>query len=236
MPTAVITGTNRGLGLEFVRRHLEAGWRVFALNRGESPALTALSTNPALTILRGDLCEAAAIKALCDAVLEQLGDDQIDLLINNAGIMGSSALRVEGKAKQGLHDFDRDEWRAVMEINLLTPAELMARLRPAFAEGARLVTISSAMGSIADNSYGGWYAYRASKAAVNSLVKSVALELGGAVVTAALHPGWVRTDMGGANADIDVERSVDGMLRVIEGLSTEDSGGFFSFEGKRLPY
>jgi NAD(P)-dependent dehydrogenase (short-subunit alcohol dehydrogenase family) len=232
MPTAVITGTNRGLGLEFVRRYLEAGWRVFALNRNESAALTALSTNPALTVLRGDLTDEADLQSMANA----LRDESVDLLINNAGIMGASAFRVDDKAKQGLYDFDRTEWRAVMEINLLTPAQLIALLRPCLAPDAKLVTISSSMGSIADNSFGGWYAYRASKAAVNSLMKSVSLELGDAVIAVALHPGWVRTDMGGASADIDAATSIDGMIKVIDELTPEHSGGFFSFEGARLNY
>lgn len=232
MPTAVITGTNRGIGLEFARRYLEAGWKVIAFNRNGSPALVELSTNPLLTIIHGDLiCEEDL-----SMMVEKMGDESVDLLINNAGIMGGATFRSENHPSQGLFDFDRNEWRAVMEINVFTPVELIARLRTRLAGGARLVTISSSMGSTADNSYGGWYAYRASKAAVNSVMKSVSLELGDAVIAVALHPGWVQTDMGGADADIDVATSVDGMVEVIQGLTQEDSGSFLAFDGRKLPY
>ncbi len=232
MPTAVITGTNRGIGLEFVRRYLESGWNVIALNRNDSPAITDLSVNPNLTVLHGDLTREEDLERMAAA----LGETSIDLLINNAGIMGSGAFRTEGHPSQGLHDFDRREWREVMEINLFTPMQLIALLRPQFANGARIVTISSSMGSTADNQFGGWYAYRASKAAVNSLMKSVSLELGDAVIAIALHPGWVRTDMGGAGADIDASTSAEGMIRVIEGLKPADSGSFLAFDGRVLPY
>lgn len=232
MPTAVITGTNRGIGLEFARRYLAAGWEVIALNRNDSPAITELSVNPLLSVIHGDLTDEHDLRIMTD----QLAGASIDLLINNAGIMGNSAFRTEGHPSQGLFDFDRDEWRAVMEINLLTPAQLIALLRPRLAPGARVVTISSSMGSTAENNFGGWYAYRASKAAVNSLMKSVALELGDAAIAVALHPGWVQTDMGGAGADIDTATSVEGMIHVIDGLKPEASGSFLAFDGRVLPY
>ena len=232
MPTAVITGANRGIGLEFTRRYVEAGWRVFAVNRGHSDSLRALAENPRLGLLEGELTDPADLARIA----EQLRDETIDLLINNAGIMGTDTVRQDNRQRQGLYDFNREEWRAVFEINLFTPMHLIALLRPRLAPGARLVTISSSMGSISDNSYGGWYAYRASKAAVNSLMKSVALELGEEAVAVALHPGWVRTDMGGADADIDVQTSVAGMMNVIEGLEARDNGAFLGYDGARLDY
>lgn len=232
MPTAFITGTNRGLGLEFVRRYLEAGWRVIAVNRGESEALQALAVNPALTLLRAELTAPADLERIAESV----GDTSLDLVINNAGIMGTDTFRLEDKQRQGLHDFSRDEWQRVFEINVFTPVQLIALLRERLAPGARVVTISSSMGSISGNSFGGWYAYRASKAAVNSLMKSVALELGDAVIAIALHPGWVRTDMGGPDADIDAETSIAGMMAVIEGLGPDDNGAFLGFDGARIDY
>ncbi len=232
MPTAVITGANRGLGLEFTRRYLERGWNVIALSRNRSEALDALDRNPALTVLRGDLTDATDLERLAG----EIGEASIDLLINNAGIMGTDAPRVTGRKKQGLHDFSREEWRAVFEINLFTPVQLIALLRTRLAPGARVVTISSSMGSIAENAYGGWFAYRASKAAVNSLMKSVALDLGDAAIAIALHPGWVRTDMGGPDAEIDADTSVSGMMGVIDRLEPGDSGAFLGYDGKRLAY
>ncbi|MEE4174779.1 MAG: SDR family oxidoreductase [Xanthomonadales bacterium] len=232
MPTAVITGANRGIGLEFTRRYLEAGWRVFAVNRGHSDALRSLADNDRLALVRGELTHPSDLSRIA----EHLANETIDLLINNAGIMGTDTFRHDTRQRQGLYDFDREEWRAVFEINLFTPMHLIALLRPRLATGARLVTISSSMGSIAGNEFGGWYAYRASKAAVNSLMKSVALELGESALAVALHPGWVRTDMGGENADIDVQTSVAGMMNVIEGLEAADNGAFIGFDGKRLDY
>lgn len=232
MPTAVITGANRGIGLEFTRRYLEAGWRVIAINRGHADALRALASDERLVLVQGELTHPSDLAQIA----EQLADESIDLLINNAGIMGTDTFRHDNRQRQGLYDFERDEWRAVFEINLFTPMHLIALLRPRLAAGARLVTISSSMGSISGNAFGGWYAYRASKAAVNSLMKSVALELGEAVIAIALHPGWVRTDMGGPDADIDVETSVAGMMDVIAGLDVTDNGAFLGFDGQRLDY
>lgn len=232
MPTAVITGCNRGLGLEFARRYLAAGWRVVALNRGDSKELVALAAEHPLTILRGDLTAEGDLQRMVGA----LGGTSVDLLINNAGVMGTDTFRLEDTPKQSLRDFDRDEWRTVFEINLFTAAQLIALLRERFVDGAKLVTISSSMGSISGNQFGGWFAYRASKAAVNSLMKSVALDLGDAAIAVALHPGWVRTDMGGPDADIDAETSIAGMMQVIEGLGPGDTGAFIGYDGARLDY
>jgi NAD(P)-dependent dehydrogenase (short-subunit alcohol dehydrogenase family) len=232
MPTAIITGANRGIGLEFTRRYLEAGWRVFAVNRGHSDALRDLATHDGFVMLRAELTDASDL----DRIGQALKDETIDLVINNAGIMGTDTPRKDNQQRQGLHDFDREEWRAVFEINLFTPMHLIALLRSRLAPGARLVTLSSSMGSIANNEFGGRYAYRASKAAVNSLMKSVALELGDAAIAVALHPGWVQTDMGGPDADIDVQASVAGMMNVIERLTPADNGAFLGFDGERVAY
>jgi NAD(P)-dependent dehydrogenase (short-subunit alcohol dehydrogenase family) len=151
--------------------------------------------------------------------------------------MGTNTFHEGGMTRQGIHDFDRDEWRSVFEANLFTPGELTALLLDQIADDARVVMISSMMGSMELNSFAGWMAYRASKAAVNMMVSSAALEFAErGIVTLALHPGWVRTDMGGPEADIDVETSVAGMMDVIDGLGPEDSGAFIGYDGKRLPW
>jgi len=232
MPTAVITGTNRGLGLEFTRRYLERNWEVIAITRHRSEDLDALTDDPALMVLEGELTDPGDLKRL----VEEIGERSIDLLVNNAGIMGTDTHRLDGKQKQGLFDFSREEWQKVFEINVFTPAHLISGLKARFPERAKLVTVSSAMGSISGNDHGGWYAYRASKAAVNSLMKSVALELGEDVIAIALHPGWVRTDMGGPDADIAPEASIAGMMDVIDNLSAEDNGAYLGFDGSRLDY
>lgn len=233
MPHLVITGTNRGLGLEFVRHYLAADWQVTAINRRRSEELDALTDSAGLTCLEAELTQENDLERVADA----LTNARIDLLINNAGIMGDSAFRREVMQRQGLADFARDEWRSVFEINVFTPIQLIALLAERMADGGTVATISSQMGSISQNSFGGWYAYRASKAAVNCLMKSVSLELADrGIIAVALHPGWVRTDMGGPDADIDVTTSIAGMARVLDGLGPEDSGRFVSWNGDELPY
>lgn len=233
MQTVVITGANRGLGLEFTRAYAERGWRVVALARHLSAELRQLADAGLVRLLQGDL----NIPADMQVITGRLADEHIDLLINNAGTMGAATFSETGPAAQGLHDFDRDEWRQVFETNVFTPAQLTALLLDRLKDGARVVTISSSMGSIAGNGYGGWFAYRASKAAVNALMKSTALELASrGIIALALDPGWVRTDMGGASANLDAATSVAGMMRVIDELELERSGSFLSWDGSELPY
>lgn len=228
----MITGANRGIGLEFARRYCQNGWQVIALVRHQSDALEALTVR-GLEIISCDLTDTQEL----EAVAGQLASQEIDLLINNAGVMGTSTFSETGKHKQGLHDFDRSEWQQVFETNVFTPAHLTSLLLEQLNDGARVVTISSSMGSISGNNFGGWFAYRASKAAVNALMKSTALELAErGIVSLALHPGWVQTDMGGAHADIDTATSVAGMMKVIDEITIEDSGSFLSFDGRELPY
>ena len=220
MQTVVVTGANRGLGLEFTRAYAERGWRVIAVARHLSEELQKLADAGLVRLLQGDLNKAQDMQS----VAGQLADEHIDLLINNAGIMGTATFSETGAATQGLHDFKRDEWRQVFETNVFTPAQLTALLMGRLKDGAKVVTISSSMGSIAGNEFGGWFAYRASKAAVNALMKSTALELAErGVIALALHPGWVRTDMGGPSADLDIPTSVAGMMQVIDELELERS-------------
>lgn len=242
MPTAVITGANRGIGLEFALRYLERGWQVHALNRGGTDALAEAEADGRLWIHRGDLSVIEDLRRMARAVREAIvspaGPDNrgIDLLIHNAGIMGTERKRPDGLPRQGLEDFDREEWRAVLDINLLAGVELMVSLRAQLAPGARIVMITSEMASNAGNDYGGWAAYRASKAAVNSVVKTFSMELADEAIIVALHPGWVRTALGGPNAPLDVETSVADMIRVIDDLGPGQSGAFIGHHGAVAPY
>lgn len=227
MPTVLITGANRGLGLGLARVYLADGWRVVAAVRQSSAELEALQ-NERLEIHILDLCDDQELAALAAG----LGERPLDVLINNAG-------RMARPKHQGLGHFDRALWQDLFDINLFTPmrlAELFAgRLEQ--SERGRIVTISSALGSIAQNNDGGLFAYRASKAGVNALMKSLAVDLSGrGVIALALSPGWVRTDMGGPRADLDVETSVRGMKKVIDGLRPEDSGKFMAWDGRVLPW
>ncbi len=233
MPTVFLTGANRGLGLEFTRRFLQEGWQVFAVARTPSAELEALGANPRLHLVRGDLLDEEFINQL-PGMLE---GETLDLLINNAGIMGTNSFAGSGRLMQGLADFDRDEWRQVFELNVFTPMHVSSRLLPLMRDGSRLITLSSIMGSIERNSFPGWYAYRASKSAVNMMMNCMSLELESrGIIAVALHPGWVKTDMGGAGADLEIDQSLDGMMQVIDGLTTDDSGKFIGWDGSELPY
>jgi NAD(P)-dependent dehydrogenase (short-subunit alcohol dehydrogenase family) len=227
MPAVLLTGANRGLGLGLAQAFSGDGWDVIAAVRTRSPALEALA-GAGVEIHLLDLCDDRELSALA----ARLAGRPLDLLINNAGRMGESK-------HQGLGHFDRAVWHDLFDINLFTPMRLAELLLPSLerAERPRIVTLSSTLGSMQLNEHGGLYAYRASKAGVNAITKSLALDLRDrGIIVVALSPGWVRTDMGGPDAELEVETSVRGMQRVIEGLRPEDSGKFLSWDGRELPW
>jgi NAD(P)-dependent dehydrogenase (short-subunit alcohol dehydrogenase family) len=232
--TVLITGTNRGLGLGLVRAYLEDGWKVIAVNRSQSAELDELSSDH-LTIMYCDLTDDDELARVADS----LGENPLDVLINNAGRMARSSFVASDQSSQGFGHFDRALWHDMFNINLFTPmrlAELLAG-NLARAERGRIVTISSMLGSMELNTSGGIYAYRASKAGVNAIMKSMSVDLAERGITAiAQHPGWVRTDMGGPGADIDIETSVNGMKAVIDGLTPADSGKLLSYDGSVMPW
>lgn len=235
MPVAVITGANRGLGLEFARQYLQLGWRVIALSRRTSDALDALAQGDALTILSPDLTND---QSLSDAVAE-IDDERIDLLINNAGTMGDQSFADVGFGHQVFGSFDRAEWRRVFDINVCTPMALSELLvdKLALAERGIIVTISSMLGSNALNTMGNSYAYRASKAAVNAIMTSMGRNLAErGIVAIALHPGWVRTELSGDDAELDPADAVAGCIEVIGRLTLKDAGRFVAWNGNDMPY
>jgi NAD(P)-dependent dehydrogenase (short-subunit alcohol dehydrogenase family) len=230
--TALITGTNRGIGLEFCRQYAADGWRVLACCRypEKSDELNKLvSRNPELIKMHAlDVADHVEI----DRLGQILADESIDLLINNAGIYPDSD-------KSGFGHTDYAEWMQAFRINTMAPLKMAETFSAQMARGKQkaIVTISSKMGSIADNSGGGSYLYRSSKAAANMVVKSLAIDLKPFGITAVvLHPGWVKTDMGGPNAMISPEQSVSGMRKVISGLGPADSGKFFAYDGQVIPW
>lgn len=233
MKTALITGASRGIGLEFCRQYAGDGWRVFACARNpeKSDELNMLaSTHPdEVTIYRLDVGDHAQIGQLAQA----LANEPIDLLLNNAGIYtGSHAGGI-------FDDKDYEDWVRAFRINTMATLKMAQTFQPQIRRGGQktIVAISSKMGSIADNSGGGSYMYRSSKAAVNMVVKTLAVDLKPTgIITVALHPGWVKTDMGGANALISAARSVSGMRNVIRGLTLPDSGKFISYDGQVVPW
>jgi len=234
MATVLITGANRGLGLGLARCYLEDGWDVIALARQASADLKGLAC-ASLDILECRLTDDQELAAVADSLAEQT----IDVLINNAGRMAKESTPTSGESVQGFGHFSRDLWHEVFDINLFTPMHLAELLvgQVGQAERGRIVTLSSTLGSMALNDSGGLYAYRASKAAVNAIMKSMSIDLAKrGIIAVAMHPGWVQTDMGGARATLDIETSVRGMKKVIDGLRPADSGRFLSWDGSELPW
>ncbi len=232
MATVLVTGASRGLGLEFVRQYGAEGWEVLACARAPERAedLQALAASSAgkVTVHALDVTDFQAI----DALAHRLQNVPIDLLINNAGTMGSRG------ATFGSSDFA--DWDDTFRLNTFAPMKMAEAFAPHVARGAhkKIVSISTIMASLARNNMGGFYAYRASKAALNAIMVSLAIDLGRrhGIAVAAIHPGWVRTDMGGPRAEIDPRRSVEGMRRVIAGLAREQGGRFWGYDGSELPW
>lgn len=230
MATVLITGANRGIGLEFTTHFLKRGDRVLATCRSidGAEALKELCfTYPELVLLELDVAEAESIAAFP----AKLQGEPIDIFINNAGVYGPR------KAQFG--QVDGQQWLDVLQVNSVAPLLLTQCLIENLRAGSvkKLVYITSKMGSIDDNGGGGQYIYRSSKTALNMVVKSLAIDLQPeGFVAAVLHPGWVQTDMGGPNALIDTNTSVSGMMQVIDDLSPSQSGGFFNYDGSVIPW
>lgn len=220
MPTAVVTGANRGIGLALCRQLQDAGYDVFAVCRTPSAELKALD----VTLEEGiDVTSDADV----DALAKRLAGRRIDLLINNAGVMESE--------NPGAPDFDGI--RRQFEINALGPLRVTLALLGNMGEGAKVAHITSRMGSIGDNTSGGKYGYRMSKAALNMMGKNMALNLAErGIAVAILHPGFVRTGMTGQTGHVDPEQSARGLLERIAELSMESSGTFWHANGEVLPW
>jgi NAD(P)-dependent dehydrogenase (short-subunit alcohol dehydrogenase family) len=235
MPTVLITGTNRGLGLELTRQYIDKGWSVIAANRTSSQSLEAYKGSQQFREHLLDLVDDKALEKLA----ADIEDKSIDVLINNAGTMGRRNFASHGLKAGEFGTFDRREWHQVFDINVCTPMRLAELFvdQVAASKNGRIVTISSMVGSMELNTIGSMYAYRASKAGVNAIMTSMAVNLASRGITAiAMHPGFVRTEMGGAMAEIEPEESAEGMIRVIDGLTTQDSGKFLGWDGNILPW
>lgn len=233
--TVFITGATRGIGLELSKQYAKANWKVLACSRHpETPDLQALKNlHSNVSIVKLDVSNQDEIKK----VATDLRDTPIDLLINCAGIYGN------GKREQDLEDITPEDMEAVFKTNSIAPLMVSRAFLPQLelSRFKTIVTISSRIGSITDNTSGEIYAYRTSKAAVNMIMKSLAVDLSPKKIKVILlHPGWVKTDMGGAGADIDVSTSVEGMRRVIESkleVSTPDTEHlFFNYKGEAIPW
>jgi NAD(P)-dependent dehydrogenase (short-subunit alcohol dehydrogenase family) len=218
----LIVGASRGIGLAFVRQYREAGAAVTATARDDAglARLRALGAT-ALALDVADASSAAGLAAL-------LGGEAFDTVVMNAGVYGPRS--------GGLEPPTADEFDAVMHTNVLGVMRLLPVVAPLLAPGARLAVISSRMASMGLRASPSGWLYRASKAALNSVLKDASLVLAGRAVCVAFHPGWVRTDMGGEGADLDVDTSVADMRRTLAGLTPTHNGGFFNHDGQPLAW
>jgi len=218
MPSALITGANRGIGLEFARQYSKEGWDVIATARQSSPELDKLNVRIELL----DLSDADAV-----ALFPSKVETPLDLFIANAGTNHPMDPDGAGNAR---------DWQGMMMVNAIAPYQLGKALLARMADGGKMVAISSGLGSIAENS-GGWLPYRTSKAALNMAWTTLALEakpLG--VAIALFSPGWVKTRMGGSGAEITSEESVTGMRALIDRLTIRDTGKFLRRNGSEIPW
>ena len=225
MPQALITGANRGIGLELTRQLLESGYSVHATYRKTEGGLTEL-VHPLLHLHQLDVRSDEAIAAVASAI-----DGGLDLLINNAGIADGRWASVE--------DIDFEVVSEVIEVNAIAPVRVTRGLLPALerAGGGTVVMMTSLMASIADCHSGRSYAYRASKTALNMLTVAMKNELLDRNISLMLlHPGWVETDMGGPNAPLQPKESVEGILKRIHEQTLEMSGRFVQYDGAHLPW
>lgn len=232
MYTTLITGANRGIGLELTRQYVADGWRVLACCRRpeQADALNQLAAQHPDTVQVHAL--DVTDRAQIDALAKTLAHEAIDLLMNNAGVYP------DGEFKDFGHT-DYDAWLYAFQVNSMAPLKMAEAFVSQVARSRRkiIASISSKMGSMDDNTSGGAYLYRSSKAALNMVVKSLSLDLKEPGITAVVfNPGWVLTDMGGPNAMITVQQSVSGLRRVIAKLTPADSGKFFNYDGAEIAW
>lgn len=225
MPTVLITGASRGIGLEFARQYRAAGWHTIAACRkpGDAKALAGVGAE----VRALDVTDAKQIQALAAG----LAGRPIDVLINNAGVYGPREV-VQGQVPA-------DAWSEVFRVNTIAPRALSESLLANVAASGRktIVAISSGMGSLAKTDVGRAYIYRSSKAALNMAMRTLAFEVRERGVTVALfHPGWVKTDMGTKDAPLTPTESVTAMRATIDRLTPEQTGQFFNYDGQTLPW
>ncbi|MEM8682520.1 MAG: SDR family oxidoreductase [Pseudomonadota bacterium] len=222
--TVVITGANRGIGLEFARQYASDGWTVIGTARSPDRAddLKGLDVE----ILQLDVTVPASV----DAFAAALEGRSVDLLINNAGFLARGG---------GIDDVEIDNYTQMLMVNSVGPVRVTQALMPQLREGQRkkVINITSQLASIAQNESGGYYGYRESKTALNMFTRTLAAELGPeGFICVAVHPGWVQTDMGGAGATLTPEESVSSMRAVIDGLTADDNGEYRSYTGETVAW
>jgi len=227
MAVVLVTGANRGIGLEFVRQYAADGWKVVATCRRKKKAGDLEQVNGDVTVHELEVTDPKSVAALVAAV----NGSPVDVLINNAGVYLDRG--------DELGELDFDKWSQSFDVNAIGPMRLTEALLPRVASSKRklMVFMSTQMASIADNAGGRAYAYRASKAGLNAAVHSMSIDLKPqGIACLLLHPGWVKTEMGGKNATLDVRDSVHGMRRVIEGFTLDRTGSFLRHNGEAIPW
>lgn len=232
MSSILVTGSNRGLGLEWVRQYARLGWRVYATCRfpGQADELQQLAErHDTISIHQLDVTYPDHIQQLA----EDLQDDPLDILVNNAGVY------YERWGKDKLGTIDYEAWLDTLKVNTLGVVRVTEALRSNLARSQKrlAVAISSTMGSIEDTTTPNDYAYRSSKAALNTVMKGLVYELEPLGIGVLLvHPGWVRTRMGGSGGTFSVEESVNNMRKLVEGFKSADSGRFYRYDGTIIPW
>ena len=231
MPAVLITGASRGLGFELAKQYAVEGWRVIACCRKPEDAIAlkklAPSARDMVSVVAMDVADNDTVR---NAALT-LKDAVVDILINSAGIAGVP--------QQSTGQIDYASWARVLDVNTMGPLRVLEAFTDNLARSERrlVVTITSGMGSLADNTSGGSIAYRSSKAAVNMVMRSAAIDLAPRGITCVLiNPGWVKTDMGGPDATLSPQQSVSAMRRLIETLGPNDSGKFYNYDGREYPW
>jgi NAD(P)-dependent dehydrogenase (short-subunit alcohol dehydrogenase family) len=240
MPSLLVTGANRGLGLELVRQYLDAGWNAVACCRDpdHADALNALAAGAGdrLSVQRMDVNKADEI----NRVAQSLDGAAIDLLINNAGIVDSYGTGVaEGNDDPDLKNYDHEFWLEILNTNVVAPGRVIGEFADnvAASEKKLIAMMTSGLGSIANTWQAGRYAYRTSKAGLNMLTRSAGEWLEKRDITViAIAPGWTRTELGGPSAPTAVEDSVAGMRAIFGRLTIADTGTYWNFDGQQLPW
>lgn len=228
MPCVLITGGNRGIGNALVDVFLEHGWRVIACCRQlDSDSIADIQKTEQLMLQQLDVTEQSQI----DLLAESCKGESIDILLNVAGIYGPSGLRFGNTPV--------DSWLDVFKVNSIAPLKLAEALieQVCRSQFKMIAAISSEMASMQNNEYGNAYLYRSSKAALNAVIKSLSVDLKDRGVNAiAIHPGWVKTDMGGVDAEISAKQSAAGIFKLLTRTKSLDNGGFYDYQGNELPW
>ncbi|WP_282610762.1 SDR family oxidoreductase [Pelagibius sp. Alg239-R121] len=226
MPTLLITGANRGIGLALVQSFAKDGWKIHACCRNLEKSKDLKAVSGDITRHKLDVTDNLKVEALA----RQLADEPIDLLLNNAGVYNT---------REGYGATDYDAWSEMLAVNTLSPLRVVEHFADLVAKSDRklIANMSSRLGSISAAEKGGNYPYRTSKCALNMVTKLLSIDLAErGITTIAMHPGWVQTDMGGGTADITVDESVRGLRALLDCTGPDDNGGFFNYDGSALPW